>query len=342
MNVVAWSAPATKTGIPFTWDPADLSTIAGELYLAGNGGYIIDGLTLRDEFCIYSKNAMDFMRYVGGELIWNVRPLSEETGLLTLNGVTEIYDRHVILTKNDIMINDGNTITSIIDRKVRRRVFGSINTVEYEKSFVTVNDLDKEVWICVPDTGYSYPNIAVVYAWEHDQVYFRETVPNCVDGVIGPKISAITTWGNVTDNWNTSTKAWNSDKNSSYDETFALFDNAVTVYNALDNNESINGGFNTVLERNAVSLGGYDVSCTTVSIFPHIRCSGEVNIRMGASLSPEQGVQWKQAQVFNPSTMRKLDIRTTGPYHSWRIESVGNTPFTLSGMDIVYEVNGAR
>ena len=115
---------------------------------------------------------MDFMRYVGGELIWNVRPLSEETGLLTLNGVTEIYDRHVILTKNDIMINDGNTITSIIDRKVRRRVFGSINTVEYEKSFVTVNDLDKEVWICVPDTGYSYPNIAVVYAWEHDQALF--------------------------------------------------------------------------------------------------------------------------------------------------------------------------
>ena len=79
--------------------------------------------------------------------------------------------------------------------------------------------------------------------------------------------------------------------------------------------------------------------------FPYsltFECSGEVNIRMGASLSPKQGVQWKQAQVFNPSTMRKLDIRTTGPYHSWKIESVGNTPFTLSGMDIVYEVNGAR
>jgi hypothetical protein len=341
-NVIAWSAPATTTGIPFTWDPADLSTIAGELYLSGQGGYVIDGLTLRDEFCIYSKNAIDFMRYVGGELLWAVRPLSCETGLLALNGVAEVYDRHVLLTKNDILLNDGNSLTSIVDGTVRRRIFDALNTSTYERSFLSVNEVDKEVWICIPERGSTYANLAVVYAWESDKVYLRDTVLDCVDACTGPKSSSMVTWAGVTTTWENSVKNWNTDKNSTFESTFILLNSTTGVYDALVNDQDVSTGLNTVLERLNVSLAGYDVSCTTVSIHPHITCPNSVLIRMGASLNPNAGIHWKQAQIFNPSTMRKLDIRTTGPFHSWRIESIGNTPFSLSGMDIVYETNGER
>jgi len=40
--------------------------------------------------------------------------------------------------------------------------------------------------------------------------------------------------------------------------------------------------------------------------------------------------------------MRKVDIRTTGKLLSWRIYSTGTLPFTLTGLDIQYVVNGLR
>jgi hypothetical protein len=150
------------------------------------------------------------------------------------------------------------------------------------------------------------------------------------------------TWAGVTTTWENSVKNWNTDKNSTFESTFILLNSTTGVYDALVNDQDVSTGLNTVLERLNVSLAGYGVSCTTVSIHPHITCPNSVLIRMGASLNPNAGIHWKQAQVFNPSTMRKLDIRTTGPFHSWRIESIGNTPFSLSGMDIVYETNGER
>lgn len=341
-NQISWSAPASETGIPFTWDAEDLSTIAGSLWLSGQGGYPIDGLTLRDEFCIYSKNSIDFMRYVGGDLIWNVRPLSCETGLLTLNGVAEVYDRHILLTKNDILINDGNSLTSIIDRKLRRRVFNAISYTSYERSFICLNDLDKEAWVCVPERGYSYPNLAVVYAWANNQVYLRDTISNCVDAHSGPKLSNISAWDSEPNTWEANPKNWNTDKDSTYDGTFSLFDNTNHVYDALVNDDTVATAFNTLLERLNVSLGGFGVVCTTISMHPHIVCAGPVLIQMGASLNPQAGIQWKQAITFDPATMRKIDIRTTGPFHNWRIQSIGNTPFLFSGMDIVYEINGER
>jgi hypothetical protein len=53
-------------------------------------------------------------------------------------------------------------------------------------------------------------------------------------------------------------------------------------------------------------------------------------------------VSWKPGQLFNANTQRKIDIRSTGKLHAWRISSITDTPFDIEGFDIEYTMNGLR
>jgi hypothetical protein len=46
--------------------------------------------------------------------------------------------------------------------------------------------------------------------------------------------------------------------------------------------------------------------------------------------------------IFNPLTQRKVDIRSTGAMHAWRVSSIGLGKFSLSGLEIEYQVTGLR
>jgi hypothetical protein len=121
-NNYRWSTAADSNGIPFTWDETDLSGIAGTASILGNSGPIVDGLTLRDAFCIYSTDSITILDYVGLPYVWKARTLSSTIGLLTANCIAEVNGIHIFLSKTDICINDGNAIRSISDRRIRNKL----------------------------------------------------------------------------------------------------------------------------------------------------------------------------------------------------------------------------
>jgi len=67
---VRWSSPADITGIPETWDELDTTNFAGITTLGGDGGNIIDGVSLRDSFVVYRESGITVFDYVGGQFVW--------------------------------------------------------------------------------------------------------------------------------------------------------------------------------------------------------------------------------------------------------------------------------
>jgi len=79
-----------------------------------------------------------------------------------------------------------------------------------------------------------------------------------------------------------------------------------------------------------------------VKLYPHVKGTSPVSIQVGSQLIPDGPINWKPETLFTPGIDRKIDIRTTGLLHSWRVSSVGQGTWEFSGMDIEYENSGVR
>jgi len=71
------STAADIDALPFTWDEGDRSAIAVRAQIGSDSGEILDGLTLRDNFIIYSEDAINVLTYnANSEFYWTRRELS--------------------------------------------------------------------------------------------------------------------------------------------------------------------------------------------------------------------------------------------------------------------------
>ena len=72
-------------------------------------------------------------------------------------------------------------------------------------------------------------------------------------------------------------------------------------------------------------------------IFPQVEGNTPVTIRVGSHHYAGDGARWKQAVSFDPRADRKVDIRTTGELHAFRVEGPTNGNFNISGLDIEFQ-----
>lgn len=340
-NKYMWSHPADNNGLPFTWDPLDLSAIAGDADILGDGGTIIDGRSLRDSFCIYTQRGITLLDYIGGEFIWQARELSSSSGLLTTNCVADIYGTHIFLSDSDILLNDGNSIRSVANRKVRTKIDGLISAASFDMAYTAINPSKKEVWFCIPTEGAQFPNIALIYNWVDDKISIRNINRSFSGSSYGPVLFAPVNWGNINNSWDTYPEAWLYSSESPFSQEIVAInaeDSGIYTLETPDNTISLN----TSLERLGVVFGDQRNVTTIIRCYPHIQSAGNVIIQFGSQDFVGGPTRWAAPVTFTPNSQRKVDIRTTGKLHSWRIQSVGNVPFSLSGMDIEFTQNGVR
>jgi hypothetical protein len=77
-------------------------------------------------------------------------------------------------------------------------------------------------------------------------------------------------------------------------------------------------------------------------IMPQIEGQGVVNISIGISNSPQDGVSWQSQTAYNIETDHKIDVRSSGRYFALRIESQSPSDYwRITGLDIdISEVAG--
>jgi hypothetical protein len=351
-----WSHPADINSLPFTWDETDISAIAGVSQLAGSGGAIVDGASLRDSFLIYSERSIDALDYTGDSFVWRVRNISSDIGLLTMNCIANIGPAHIFISDRDILITDGYTVKSILTGKLKKRIFGNLNKTDYRKCFAVTHKANKEAWFFIVENGFIAPSLALVYNIETQKCYLRvvgdvstynefdtdTTVEfvgaKCNHAAYGPVLQTGLLWSDAVGNWNEQINKWDYDPGSPFSSDIVAIGEGYIKTMAITEGQD----YNTVLERIAYPLGGLEQVTTIKSIYPRIECNGDVSIQFGAMDSQYSATRWKDPVIFNARTMRKVDIRTTGKLHCWRFKSVGAAPFKLSGFDIEYEKNGVR
>lgn len=343
---VRWSAPADIGSVPPSWDELDTTGSAGLTFLGGSGGAIVDGMSLRDAFCVYRETGISVFDYVGGQFIWRVRHLSDTVGLVSKDCIVEVKGVHLFIGNGDIYSNDGSTITSLLHNRIRKRFMADLDPVNFVNSYAVKNTASSEVWFCIPSAGAVYPTVAYIFNWE-DNTWAIRDLPDICFATSGEQSTPAETWSTIAGIWGNGTLSWNERSISPLQETVVGIIKPVGIDDGklmfLDKGAISDYPYNSIIERTGLAIDGIDDVVTITRVYPHIDGAQAVSIQIGSQTYPGAPINWKPAVQFNPVTDRKVDIRSTGALHCFRITSTGtSSSWSLSGLDIEYVGAGKR
>lgn len=337
-NAYRWSHPADIDGLPFSWDELDLSTIASKEMI--DEEFIIDGLSLRNEFCIYTNRGIHLLSYTGqSDIPFTRRVLSKTNNYLSVDNIAEVLGQHYILMNGDILVNDGSNVRSILHKKQKRFLESTISATNFKNSYVKYNPITKEIWFFIVQQGFKYPNLAFIVNHVDGTISIRDIQGLKAHATFGPIRPVSGIWDDDAQSWDSDSEPWDSGSNSG--KIIAL-DSIGTLRNLEPLAQSGIGNYNTVIERTNLMLEDNDNVSTITRVWPNIKSKGNVFIEIGSHDSINMPVRWKPGVIFNPSFNRKVDIRTTGPLHSWRVSSINDEYFELNGLMFEFEDAGTR
>lgn len=349
-DAVRWSVPADINGVPETWDPIDTTKVAGLTNLGGDGGIIIDGFSLRDAFVVYREKSVSIFDYVGGNFVWQIRHQSTSVGLLATDCLVEVKGKHFFIGDGDVLVNDGNSIQSLMHHRLRVSFISDFNDEFYFNAYAVKHNVLSEVWFCIPSGDSEFPNKAYIYNWRDDSWAIRD-LPVTAHGSYGSQQVGGPSWGSVVGTWLTISSIWNSGGLSPLQNTIVAIqkgsDNEESSFNRLllpDYNDlSITTKYNFVIEREGFPLEGMDQVTTITRVYPHMDGPGDCFVQVGSQDWPGAPTRWKPAVLFRPTLDRKVDVRTTGELHCFRIyKDDVEAVFNVSGFDIEYVLAGER
>ncbi|MES2148587.1 MAG: hypothetical protein V4508_02230 [Pseudomonadota bacterium] len=180
-----WSHPADPGSLPSSWDVTDATKDAGEFDVGDDQGPIIDGLGLKNSFIVYKESSTYAEDYVGGAFIMNSRKVFGMSGIMNLGCAVEFDAFHFVVTGSDIVIHDGYTATSVLDKRARRFFFQDIDVASKGLVHCSKNPFLNEIFVNYPSIGATSCNKALVYNVVDKTVSFR-TLPNVNHMAYGP------------------------------------------------------------------------------------------------------------------------------------------------------------
>jgi hypothetical protein len=253
--------------------------------------------------------------------------------------------QHFVLTDNDIIIHDGSSATSIGGHH-RRWLFNRMSTTRYNRSFVVPNYREREMWCCVAETGYNFPNIALVWNWAENNFHVRDLGANMVYGANG-----IVNGTDLT--FDAQTGTFDSDSGSFDESTFSPFAQRMVMWNGegklayqTDTGEILAGSTMTAyIERSNMMLTKDVGAIKNVKrIFPKVYgTSGDVlAVYVGSRATPDSAITYSGPFNFTIGTDYKIDCRVSGRYISLKVQTQITNTWRMSGFDVEFDAEGQR
>ncbi len=342
-RMIKWSHAADPGAVPSSWNEADPAVDAAESELSETSDLLVDCKPLRDFNVVYKEGTTWAMQYIGPPYIFRFSRLFGEFGLLTRDCAAEFFGKHFVVSRDDIVVHDGQVAQSIFIKPERKKMaaalFGSIDTTNLNRCFVVRLLSKSEVWFCYPEAGATYCNKALIWNWRRDTLSIRD-LPNVNfmrDGIISE--GATTTWDADSDTWNSDTTLWDQAAYSAANaELLAAGTNDTRLYR-FDITDQGNGvDFTSYVERTQIPLGEKRLGVTQryfiKEVWPRMTGSGPVNVYVGGQESITAGVTWAGPFVFDPATDKRVMCSVNTPLPAIRFESTGNVSWTLEGFSL--------
>lgn len=343
-NLILWSDAAPAGELPQTWVPAP-DNQAGFRSLAATPGPVVDAIPLRNQMLLFKHNSTFSLDLIGGTFVFALRKLFLTSGVLSRNCAAEFHGRVVMFTDGDIVITDGHSVDSLIDRRMRRFIFNQIDSNNFLNSYVANYSSRREMWFCFPSTGQQYPDIAAVWDYEQDKWSTRSLfdTPFAAQGVV-PISSAQLDWDGDSDSWDSDVTSWNETNFNPVVDNLVLAD-PDTGFSVVDVGSSNPDGsiIFSKFERDSMDFGEPLKVKTVRSVWPRI--TGTTNqvvlIRVGGQLQVNDPITWSAEVFFRIGVDEKVDIFATGRLLSFSFESVGGNPWKHTGFAVEFGTVGS-
>lgn len=339
-TMVKWSHSADPGTVPNSWNEADPTKDTGEVSLSQSGGFVIDCAVLRGVNVIYKEDSTYIMQYIGGSQIFSFQLFLKESGILGRDCMIEFNGKHFVVTNNDIIVHDGSNSQSVVNARVRRALFSTMDqTYALTRSFCVRNYKYNEIWFCYPEAGQTVANRALVWNISTGAITFRE-LPQLTFAANGlANISSGAVWDSDTTSWDTDLIGWD-ERPYGASELRLLGCSIVPQILLFESTEQqVGSNMTASVERIGLDFGDNSKLKVVREVWPQMT-GGPVQIYIGSQLERDDAVTWTGPFAFNPSTQRKVDCLVNGRYISYRILSNIDTSWKAQGIRFVYSLGG--
>ena len=202
--MIRTSHPADPGVVPASWDYTDTARDTLRFDLAPSTSPIIDGCQLRDALMVYTEKEVFRLDFVGGQFVTKAEKVLGTSGAMNRNCIVEIDGYQIVLTSSDVIIHDGQSAHSILDKRTRRWLFQNIDVDYKHLCFVFRHPFFNEAYICFPSVGSTSCDKAIVYNFT-DKTCSARDLPNIYHAAEGPIDNGLA------GNWNQDSAPWSSD-----------------------------------------------------------------------------------------------------------------------------------
>lgn len=344
-QLLRWSHPAAPGTLPSSWDDTDATKDAGRVALAQTNDFLVDLLPLGRVGYIYKERSIYSMTYIGGNDIFSIDPVLDTVGMINRDcGVNlPLRRQHFVVGGDDIYLFNGQTAESIVDQRIRKFIFNSINGNYINRCWAAPNYGEREVWFAYPtlNSPDGFPDMFAIYNYKDNTWSFRDvgdsTAGNPDTATFGTAGFATTgdatIWSAHTGAWMDDTHFWVevADKPSKLNLIFGAGRTTKAIYTVDRTNQFDDFTYSRYVERAELAVIGKDREGNWVSD-PHTRklitelfisavSTGTLTVRMGGSDIIDGPITWGANQTFNPNTQFKVDSVVQGKYIHFRISS---------------------
>lgn len=371
-TMIAWSDFTVWNSYPQYWTASSTNS-AGSNVLSDLGDPLVDGLTLRNTFILYSSRETWAMTATGDTSVFSFQRLFDTNfGAISQNCVVEVNNTHFVFGLDQIWKHDGFTPVDISSARVKDFVYENMDKANANQFFVVNHPRNGEVIFCYRSTdafcafpingvtNYQGCNRAAVYNYRGDTWYFYDLPYVTSAGWSGTQPTA-TYATEMTTSYASIGGSYSSYGDASKLCLYTVSNAAGAISSSVRSFELPNSVFTSgivdtaatpsvnlyISEINLDTLGaalrGYKV---VKSVYPQGRIDAGATpliFNFGASDYPNTPTHTLGSPMsFDGSTLYKLDFMTAGRFLSMQVTFNDYRNFSISGLDVDFEVTGNR
>jgi hypothetical protein len=342
---VFWSSAGGHYSLP-TWDWSDKYQDAGDYELNDTLGGIIDGAPLNDNLLIYKEDSIYIASYIGPPFIFGFSTLNKDVGLLTKGALQEFPSGHIFMSKYNVHITNGQSVTGLLTDKLQGELFNDISGEHYHNAFISTDKSNSEAYICWPSKNSIMCDRCIVWNWDTGALSLRDLpdVSHIEPGVA--ELGYLDTWEAITTVWGETTREWGS-------RAFEKIHNSMVMVSPSEESKiyrsgglyTLNGeAMESYVERTGIDFGDPGSVKRINAVWPRISTvgGGIVEIWVCGQMSPDDPTRWEGPFHFDPEVQSKISCRVTGKYLGWKIEHTGYLKWKCHGVEFNVEQSGNR